>query len=475
MPKISLWKIELGVFSVLLCFLVIKFFLITQITSSPDELLRSYKFVYTDSFDWFANGLRLFDNASITLRNPGLPLMIKLLSGAGLIYLLPLLNQLAFLGLVISIYYSLKALTKHVPISMGIALLVFANFTWATFANYLMADIYAITAFSWAIYGMLSKRYKTSFALLGVSMLFQNFGYFLYPFWVIWYILLRRQEIKRCINKNPFKHIKVYVGLFLPVLLPLLIILPWHMYKWIYFGSPLYTKIDQMALLKFHTSSISYYSHVAVNSLGLLLLAVVACGLYVVIRRRSELRNEGLAFVMLGLVLSGVFWVLCYDWPDKRFLLYVTPWFYLLVGYMFFVVLGKVRPVLLLCVFVVLLYHASLPSAPKATMKQLPLADDYYILFKDFGGLFQAKVARNRDYRNPVMNLSPILYDSYKKSGYYRDSQADKYNAAIDYVDANYDISRHCFSVLTGETYTINSVLVIRYNTDIDKHTKICT
>ena len=475
MPKISLWKVELVVFSVLLCLLVVKFFLITQLTSSPDELLRSYKFVYTDSFDWFANGLRLFDNASITLRNPGLPAIIKLLSGAGLIYLLPLFNQLAFLGLVVSIYYSLKALTKHVPISMGIALLVFVNFTWATFANYLMADIYAITAFSWAIYGMLSKRYKTSFALLGISMLFQNFGYFLYPFWVAWFIFLHRVQIKRCIKQDIFKHTKAYIHLLLPVLLPLLIILPWHVYKWIYFGSPLYTKIDQMALLKFHTGSISYYSHVAVNSLGLLLVCAVACGVYIAVRRRSLMSNEGVVFIILGLLLSSVFWFLCYDWPDKRFLLYVTPWFYLLVGYMLFVVLGKVRPVMMLCIFVVLLYHASLPSAPKVAMKQLPLADDYYILFRDFGGLLQAKVARNRDYRNPVMNLSPVLYDSYKKSDYYRDSQADKYNAAIDYVDANYDFSRLCFRVLEGETYTINSVLVIRYNTDIDKHTKICT
>ncbi len=472
--KLSARTLEIGVFSILLCLLFLKYILIVQVTNNPDELLRSYKFVYTDSFDWFANGLRLFDNPSISMRNPGLPLTIRLLNEWGVIYLLPLLNQLAFLGLIVSIYCSLKVLTKNVLISMGTALLLFANFNWALFSNYLMADIYAITAFSWAIYFVLSKRYSASFVSLGVSMLFQNFGYFLYPFWVACYLFSKRNAVRKQLKIGPLKHYKTTISLFLPPLLPVLIILPWHAYKWIYFGSPLYTKIDQMALLRFQTGLLSYYSHVALRTLGLLLVLAVVLGVYVAVKQRHAFKNTGALFIASGLLVSAGFWFLFYDWPDTRFLLYVTPWFYLLAGYLIYVVLRNLHPLLLVCLFGVLFYHASLPTAPKVTSRQLPLVDDYYLSYKDFGSLSQAKIGRNKDFRLPWMNVSPILYDAHKKSAYYRSDTGGKYATAISYIDTNYDFSRRCFRVLEGETYTINATLQIRYNSDINKHAKAC-
>ena len=88
--------------------------------------------------------------------------------------------------------------------------------------------------------------------------------------------------------------------------------------------------------------------------------------------------------------------------------------------------------------------------------------------------MLHAKIARNKDYRYPTMNISPILYDAYKKRAYYRSEYGGKYTNAVAYIDANYDFSRQCFRVLAGETYTINAVLQIRYNSDIDRHAKVC-
>src|SRR5690554_1341226 len=87
-------KITLIFFGVLAGILLVKFVLITTFTVSVDEFLSTYPYYNSDSFDWVANGMRLFENSSISFRNPGLVLAIKALVAVSALYLLPLLNQL---------------------------------------------------------------------------------------------------------------------------------------------------------------------------------------------------------------------------------------------------------------------------------------------------------------------------------------------------------------------------------------------
>ncbi len=456
--------LELSIFAGMLVFLVVKFMLITPLASDVNEFLQLYKFSYTDSYDWFANGLRLFENDSITYRSPGLPMIIMLLHGLGAIYLLPLLNQFIFLLLIISVYYMVKHLTKDTKFSLVVAVALFVNYTLQVATNYLMADIYATTAISLGAYFMITKKYTVSFMFIGLSMLFQNFAYFLYIFWVLVYIGRHMTQIKTAIaSKNLGKSIRVII----PVIVPLLMVAPWHMYKLVKFGSPLYSGVNQFALMKLNFNHIFYYMHRAYLLVGPLIVVAILLSVHTVIKKRSLPRNKDLQFLIGGLVISTVFWVFLYDWPDRRFLLYILPWLVVLIAYILHAYVAKLRPIMLVVLAIIFIYPTTLATASVEDAKSVPIIHNVHIAFRDRGPR-RVTIERDEGFNNLVMNVSPILYDAFSKSDFYRNHKGGKYHSALIHIAEDYDKNANCINKKPAITaYTLNSVLLIKHNADI--------
>lgn len=151
--------------------LVLKFFLTTNLGGNL-EFLRTYKFVTSDSYDWIANGVGLFESEDITFRNPGLVLIIKALFSLRVLYLLPLLNQLIFFGILVFIYKIAAKLTENKFVPYIAVVFMFLNYSILSFSDYLLADYYAIFFITVSVYYFLRHKYQWSLFFLGFSIFF---------------------------------------------------------------------------------------------------------------------------------------------------------------------------------------------------------------------------------------------------------------------------------------------------------------
>ncbi len=459
----------------MLVLLVIKYLNITKLGGNMMQFLTTYKFVLTDSFDWLATGVTLFHNESITMRNPGLPLVVKFLNHFGAIYLLPLLNQLVFLGLVVAVYYTVKHLTKNAKYAGLFAILVFTNYAFNLVTNYILADMYATTAIAVALYLLLTKRYAWSFVALGVSMLFQNFAYFLYIMWCAYYIVEHWTAIKALLKRKGAVQLQK-LRVLIPLLIPGLMVLPWHLYKLVTFGNPFYTKVDQLAVVDPTLSNLSFYGYHALIMWGPLLLITIFATVVTLIKQRSFFANKTMMFLLSGFVFSFVFWGVFYDWPDRRFLLYITPWFYALSGVIVYRFVPKTSRLVKYTLAFVAIYVATLPVVFVEDQKTFPLIDDTVLTVDLQAQSERIRVGNTKGFDSPLMNVSPTLYDSFDRAVYYRQEESGKYVTAERMVKRSFDGQKVCVERdASVKPYVTSSVtLILHPDVNLDQLKQTC-
>lgn len=459
----------------MLVMLVVKYLNITKLGGNMPQFLTTYKFVFTDSFDWLATGVTLFHNESITMRNPGLPLVVKFLNHFGVVYLLPLLNQLVFLGLVAAVYYTVKHLTKNAKYAGLFAILVFTNYTFNLLANYILADMYAVTAIAAALYLLLTKRYAWSFVAIGVSMLFQNFAYFLYIMWCAYYVMEHWTAIKALLNRKGLFSLQK-LSVLIPLLIPGLMVLPWHLYKLVVYGNPFYTKVDQLAVVDPTLSNLSYYGYHALIMWGPLLLITIVATVVTLVKKPSFFANKTMLFLLSGFVFSLVFWGVFYDWPDRRFLLYITPWFYALAAVIVYRFVPQTPRLLKYGLALIVIYVASLPVVFVEGQKTFPLIDDTVVTVDLQSQSERLRIDNTEGFDSPLMNVSPALYDSFDRTEYYKQEESGKYVTAERMIKLSYNSQKVCVERdASVKPYVTSSVtLILHPDVNLDRLKQTC-
>lgn len=303
-------------FLILFLILLIKFFCVSPL--NQNTFLTNYKFFTPDSYDWIANGVDFFKSKDISYRNPGLPFIIFIFYNLNVLYLLPLLNYIAFLCLLVFVYKTIKFFTKENFFSVLGVLFIFLNYSFQDFSNYILADFYAIAFLSVSLYFLLTKKDELSFFILGLSAIFQNFAFFVLPLWFIYLFILNFD--KNNLIKSQIRNLKKYIYNFL-----FFFVLPgsWFLYKFILFGNPFYTKVTQFGLLSPNLNLLFYY---LINSLSLF-------GLIIFYFKNifNKKRNWNFIFLTLVLIYIFSFWTFLYYWADRRFLFYLIPFIYPLI------------------------------------------------------------------------------------------------------------------------------------------------
>ena len=342
---------EYAFWIVIFLVLVFKF-----VVAVPGEVsfIGSYKYIVSDGYDWYANGELFLQSTETSIRNPGLPLLIKLFTLVGLPSLIILFNQLVLFAIFLLIYALTFSLTKRKLLSYALVLAAFVNYDIQIFSMYILADYYAIMFILLAFFLLFKKRKELSLVSLGVSVLFQNFAFFLFPLFILY---LNLESIKGILANFKVKSLyslaaknMVYLLLFLHLNIL------WFIYKSIVFGDPLYTGVTQFGLITLNFDSLYFY---AVNSVILYgLLPALLIGLIIVgVAKGKILKDKNLILLLAGALITFLFWILAYDWNDKRFLLYFLPFIYPLAGAIF-VKSFQVKQIY----FILVLFLVSIPS-----------------------------------------------------------------------------------------------------------------
>ena len=287
------------------------------------DLNLLYPYMFNDSWDWIANGFYYVGyNVNYSVRAPGLPLIIMLLEKNNILNLLPLLNQLVLFGIYCFLYKILKLYFSRV-VSFAVILILFFNFFLQNFSLYILADLYALFFILLGVFYYLKADKNAKFYLLAslfwsISFLFQYAFVFIIPAIIIHFLIFRRNTKK-----------KYLIYAFLTAIL---IISPWFIYRRIKFGDFLYTKIAQIELFNFHLDGIFYYFIGLIAILGLFAFLILCIGLidFALKCKNNYWQNKKprLQFFVLTILISiawFIFWVLFYDWNDRRFLLYLLP------------------------------------------------------------------------------------------------------------------------------------------------------
>lgn len=464
-------KPEYVVFGIFFLLLTLKFLLITNL--SNDHFLSTFKFTSSDSFDWIANGLRLFQNDTISFRNPGLPVIIRLLNIVGLLPLIVWLNQMVFWALGVFVYKICRLFGSKL-VSLVLAVAVLMNFMFNQGANFILSDFYAVLFITAALYFLLKKRWWLSFFMLGCSLLFQNFAFFLMPVWLIVILDAERGAAIQIYKRKDFLKILQIGGLLVAAFLPFVL---WAVYKFIKFGSPLYTKLDYFSLLKPNLNSVVFYSLNAIVVFGIILVPLV---IFLIWNFKRSLKQRGQLILLAGLAINTVFWIIFYDWNDRRFLLYFIPWIYPLVALM--VSKWKMRRVYLVLLLALLYYPTILPSGTFFTDTNIPLVHNTYLdyAYTETGAAVDFQVSYSSGFEPAVMDIDPTLFQAITRSGYYRSSESNRYSFYQNYLKNNFNLEQKsiCWDTNSGlRTYVANSILLIDYNftlNDLSIHNDNC-
>ncbi|WKZ30853.1 MAG: hypothetical protein QY318_03320 [Candidatus Dojkabacteria bacterium] len=314
----------LGLFITFLILVLYKTYLITD----SSDFLNRYKYFTPDSYDWIVNGIYQFRDDKISYRSSGLPLLIKPLWDLNLLWLLPFINAVTFIGLIFTVNRSVNFWTKNYKLAIFLSIILFLNFELQEFSKYILADLYAVLFLAASVYFISTSRPNKSFLFLGVSALFQSFAFFVFPAWIAIScldLLLSRKKHRTlaAFTKEGVTEILSKTFMFLFPLLPVMI------YKAIKFGNPLYTSVGQFDLLKPNVDSVFYYSVSLVDIYTLPILLLGLLGIFYYIYRRQLMQYR---YILSGLLVATIFWVVIYDWNDKRFMLYLLPFIYILAG-----------------------------------------------------------------------------------------------------------------------------------------------
>lgn len=281
------------------------------------DLSWCYPYVTSDSWDWIANGLSWSgENVSNAWRPPGLPLLIAALFKLGLLSWLPVVNFVV-LGLTTAALYLLLRERHGVWISACASWFFFANDYVQDLTKYVLADIYCtlfivLAALFFARAARDPRHYRTSALLLGVGFLFHNATVVAGIGFAVAFFLTRRGDLRRR---------EVWLGLGGAAL----IAGGWTVARGLHYhlnpGGP---RHGVEALLYFSAENVRFYAIAGPALLGLAILPLYAAGFARLVARDFPDRTWR-ASVVPPLGALAVFWLLFYNWADKRFLYYLFP------------------------------------------------------------------------------------------------------------------------------------------------------
>jgi 4-amino-4-deoxy-L-arabinose transferase-like glycosyltransferase len=305
----------------LFLFFAFFFFLIKGMLLIYPDLNITYPFMFPDSYDWIANGLHYAGyDVNFTTRAPGLPLLIAALVKLGKSNLLPLSNQFILFGIYILFYKILRTAFNR-SASLITIFILFFNFFLQDLSLYILADMYALLFILIGIFYYIRSAEKENLYIYAslfwsISFLFQYTIVFIVPIIIIHFLIFRKKISKKLL---------IYV-----ILPPFLIISAWLIYREIKFGSFFYTGVDQIALMKFHLDSIFFYLVNMVSLLGIFSFCMFIAGIFITYLnwRNKKIPKKTanlIIFNTLALAAWFSFWVLLYNWNDRRFIIYLLP------------------------------------------------------------------------------------------------------------------------------------------------------
>lgn len=419
--RLSFKHISFIFWGTLIVLSLIKVYFITPNDLSNDNFIYTYKFLTPDSYDWIINGKFLFVDQDISYRQPGLPLIIKLLLNFDLLGLLPLINHIILIVLLYFIYritLSIREDGKSKYLALFLIFMLYCNYYLQYFTNLILADLYAITFITISFFLLFTNRIKLSFLFLGISWLFQNFAPVLVPALVIYIFYTNKEKINLL---TWFKKLAIYAFLFL---------LPsswWLIYKTILFGNPLYTKVIQFELLKPSMDSLDYYGF---NALAIFGFGIILIYFFLVIKLEYVWYNKKLLALVTSILISFVFWIVLYDWNDRRFLLYFIP-YYIPLFYLMLMALNW-RTIYKTVIAFVLLLNTTLAVPPRNFEDYLPI----------FPGILIERQQNNKLQltvnKSNIRLLKPFLYENYRDRNILRNDKNTLANMYRRIIIQNY-------------------------------------
>lgn len=441
-------------------------FLITD----PSRFLETYKYFTSDSYDWIVNGIYYFKDSSISLRNPGLPLIIKPLWGLNLLWLLPYINAVAFIVLIFTVNRSVNYLTGSIKISILVSVIMFLNFELLDFSKYILADLYAVLFIALALHFALTSRKNLTYLFLGISTLFQNFAYFIFVVWFVLSlidILSKSKENWRIDRQLLITTFKTMSGYLLMFLLPLI---PIYIYKTLAFGDPIYSGVSQFDLLRINLNSLFYYtvSIIDLYTMPVLLLCALA-GVYYIKNKKVYYYR----YLLSGLLIAIAFWVFAYDWNDKRFMLYLLPFLYLMLGDGFFYLSKLLRNNILIRNGVIVLFAITAliqgftPASSFFVADEIVILPSYKIVVSSgfqegYGTYLIRDFSFRRNTHLEVLEVTPFIQE--KVGSRYFKTEPNNYSYYNDIMNDRLDTNNKSFCIKPSEAidfYTLNSVMKI--------------
>ena len=403
---------------------------------SNESFLTLYKFFTPDSFDWIINA-KYFDQLDTTsIRQPGFTLITKLLLETNTLWLMPVINQFIFLGILFATYQIILSIVnndlKNKYLSLLLIFLLFENTYLQLFSNLFLSDFYAIFFYAFSIVLLFKNKLKLSAFTLGISWLFQNFVPITIPFFLL-YIFLN-QKINWRLNREFLLTLKQPATCLVLFLIPSL---PWFIYKLFAFGSPFYTHLDQAGLVQPNGNSFLYYFINGTSLFGFFFIPIIIICLY---KLGKENLKSKTTFLALLLIISLLFWTVIYEWNDRRFLLYLIPVIIPLI-YAFFVNL-KLQSYSFALTIILLFINTTTYFNPARIDTSIPLTHwealnvDYSSL--NASGENELKFSITRQSPPLKSLLFPSLYNTYQQRNYYRNDSNSIFAQYQKYIEVNY-------------------------------------
>jgi hypothetical protein len=280
------------------------------------NFIFTYPLISYDGYQWISDGLHYLDrNIEAIHRNPALPLIFAFLRSYELTDFFPILMGLLTFAFYVSAYFLARAF-----FSPGICRLVvlwfFFVFRIHNFFDYVLSDPWCLVLMTTGL-GCLVRVEKEPKMLLGAAVSFglaMNFQFapaFAAPA-LFWFLF----------NGIGIKTLKLNKAMSVcSVAVFLLLVLPQFVYKWIAFGSPLYSHVTQFPLIRVHLFGIPFYAINFFAFLGWPLALTVMYGF----KKAFNSRQAEWELMHAYSLCMFFFWVICYLWLDVRFLLYLIP------------------------------------------------------------------------------------------------------------------------------------------------------
>jgi hypothetical protein len=282
-----------------------------------DFTLLSYPFKFPDSWDWLVDSLSYLGCEVIPpVRAPITPLTFAALLSVGADDLIPYVGIFYHHLMIPGVYILTRTGTGCSRTALWAGVLCLVNSRLLGNALYIGSDVAANALMLYAVLffwlGVTrNRRYLWLMSLFwGASALTQYAAFFL-VFPLLGFILLFRRRLLR--------DSRVWASFVVAGVLAS----TQFVFRLIEYGNPLYSNVTHLGLLRPHFDTAGPYLWWSVGFFSPLVLVLALVGLWRVVRSRCLHAFGTLLALLIGTMAA--FFVLLYDWPDNRFILYWAP------------------------------------------------------------------------------------------------------------------------------------------------------